>query len=298
MHLGFHVMKGSRVCGKDAPDGAGSLAGSLTGSCECAVEELRAIGVARPCVQIFIMGPLNGKTTDEIADLRKFATHTRIIIHSAYISAPWNGNVHLLRKELRIADAIGAHGVVVHLGKNASADIIAKILEVGNKPAADKPAADKPAADKPAAPFIWLEINSAKSSEHTFETPEKLHALFSQLDPTQVGLCIDTAHLFACGVSLASREAAETWLRSVQYLMPKVPKMVHLNDTSAELGSGRDVHENLFTGNIWKCYRKRPSDSGVIAIIEWCQRYHYDIIVERSRENPTIDVTFVQEHSM
>jgi len=85
------------------------------------------------------------------------------------------------------------------------------------------------------------------------------------------------------------------WLRSLQWALPRVHKLVHLNDTSAELGSGRDVHENLFHGNLWGAYKKRKHTSGVAAIVEWCQRHGYDIIVERSSRDSMLDIRVLSE---
>lgn len=274
MHVGFHVNVGECSDTKD-----------IIKVCDTAANEIREyITEYDPCVQIFVTGPQSGKPINALAALKNADNiSTKTYVHGSYVDAPWKQHTHVLRTELRLADKLGACGVIVHLAADAKLAKLSKVFD-GLELTMPKP-------------WIWLEINSAKSSPRTYETPEKLAALFD-FDVPGIGLCIDTAHLFACGVSLASYEAAETWLRALQWELPNVPKLIHLNDSSTELGSGRDVHENLFYGNIWSMYKKRKHESGVMAIIDWCREHGYDIIVERGGKNkldPVQDIRVIGE---
>lgn len=308
MHIGFHVNKHeyNKYHGENTSDDSGDTEAyndihimatpvsvehkmqrdasasimTLASACSTAIKDIRKYA-DNVCIQVFITGPRNGKPDSELEEMKNISTSARVYVHGSYINSPWKERTHVLRNELRLANNIMAHGVVVHLGRDAKLSKLDKVF-AGLELTMVKP-------------YIWLEINSAKPSEHTFETVDKLTDLFVDINDDRIGLCIDTAHLYACGVNLGSYEAAESWLRDIQWALPNVRKLIHLNDSSAELGSGRDVHENLFHGNIWSAYKKRRAQSGVAAIIEWCQLHKYDIIVERSRRNSMQDIRVVAE---
>jgi deoxyribonuclease-4 len=70
-------------------------------------------------------------------------------------------------------------------------------------------------------------------------------------DKRRVRICFDTAHAYAAGYDLHSpRGVDETLQRFNSILGFEVLKVVHLNDSKAGLGSGRDRHEHLGMGYI------------------------------------------------
>ncbi|GAB00058.1 uncharacterized protein L969DRAFT_54836 [Mixia osmundae IAM 14324] len=89
------------------------------------------------------------------------------------------------------------------------------------------------------------------------ETNNKLGGAFTDLaaiiddvhDKSRIGVCFDTCHVFAYGHDLRSPEAYQTTLAEfnrvvgLQYI-----KAVHLNDSKTDLGSHRDLHENIGLG--------------------------------------------------
>ncbi|HZD42946.1 MAG TPA: deoxyribonuclease IV, partial [Methanomicrobiales archaeon] len=67
----------------------------------------------------------------------------------------------------------------------------------------------------------------------------------------RIGLCFDTCHAFAAGYDLRTKETVDKTLHELDetigfcYL-----KVVHLNDSKGELGSGLDRHEHIGMGEI------------------------------------------------
>jgi AP endonuclease 1 len=68
-------------------------------------------------------------------------------------------------------------------------------------------------------------------------------------DQGRIGVCIDTCHSFASGYDLRSPEAFEKTMKEFDKVVGmKYLKAVHLNDSKAGLGWGRDLHQNIGVG--------------------------------------------------
>jgi endonuclease IV len=293
MPLGFHVSKSKTVDGK-------KKSRSIPAALREDIEWLRGFGITSPCAQIFVSGPQNFNETltdeDKIAT-RRFVneTGTQIVIHGAYVDHPWNrapGAVHNIKQEMRTAARIGATGVVVHLGAGATNDenltyVFEEIAKLSD--------------DVLEVTTLWLEIHTAKPGNNTFETPQKLNRLFDRIGRVEtgklrIGLCIDTAHLFSCGVALDTYEAATNWLAG---LPRDVPVMMHLNDSASSLGSGVDRHETLCEGKLWSQYHPETGrlpieNSGLVAILNWAETNDIMTILERDEEGTIHDLTLIQ----
>ncbi len=64
-----------------------------------------------------------------------------------------------------------------------------------------------------------------------------------------LGICIDTAHLFAFGYALHEEDGLEQMIARLRELglLDRIG-LVHLNDCKTPLGQKRDVHDNLGDG--------------------------------------------------
>jgi endonuclease IV len=259
-----------------------------------------------PCVQIFVVGPQSFKPTvvgDEITACKEVldSQNCACVIHGAYVDNPWgdkptrNGAIHNIKYELDIAAQIGASGVIIHLGNNTmQGNNLQYVLERIDT------TLDPSVMEKT---ILWLEIHAAKQSAGTFETVEKLRALFDTIESfnlkhLRVGLCVDTAHLFSCGLSLNTYDIAMQWFENLSKHI-KVNIMLHLNDSASTLGSGKDEHSELTEGKIWGEYSsehgKPIEDSGLLAILNWAQMNKTMIILERNYDGAVRDLARVQE---
>lgn len=103
---------------------------------------------------------------------------------------------------------------------------------------------------------------------------EHLAEILDQVDQKErVGVCIDTAHAFAAGYDLRTKEDFENTFREFEsvvgfdYLLA-----MHLNDSKKELGAKVDRHERLGEGHIgWVPFKEIMQDSrfdGIPLILE------------------------------
>ena len=231
-------------------------------------------------VQIFTIGPksLNTNDIDHEALGNFIATNALdLYIHSAYLINPFSTDeakyrtsLHNVTRELTIAQKVKAKGVVFHLPK-ASLDTIKKKLTDIYKMIPDNVC-------------FLVEAKAMKSSSLTHETPEKMNELCKIIDninslesKKKIAICLDTAHMFASGVKLSTYEDASSYFSQLKY--PHLIKMIQFNDNEHPFGSGKDEHNVLCEGNIWKNYS--PNKSGIRAVIEFALKYDIPVIFER-----------------
>jgi deoxyribonuclease-4 len=70
-------------------------------------------------------------------------------------------------------------------------------------------------------------------------------------EPERLGICFDTAHAFAAGYELRTREGYEaTWTEFAEELGLDRLMAVHLNDSKKDLGSRVDRHEHIGQGQL------------------------------------------------
>lgn len=271
MPLGFHI---------------GKSGGKMMKALEDSINYLR-IYTSRPCGQIFVKGPRGYKdtlTSGEKLEMSEYLSKENVplIIHGAYVDNSWKNptkSIENIKAELQICHEIGGKGVIIHLGAAANGENLVRLLtEVSENLMIDK--------DKI---ILYLEINAAKPTKNTFETPPKIKNLFdsiNQIDTNglKIGLCIDSAHLFSCGVSFSDRDKTKKWLNK----LPDVPLAIHLNDSASIFKSGVDRHEALCIGNIWKDYHPENGSlpieqSGLFELLEYADNRDIITILERGQ---------------
>ena len=92
------------------------------------------------------------------------------------------------------------------------------------------------------------------------EMAELLGRIPAALRP-RVGVCLDTAHVFAAGYDLAS-DCGEVFSRFDDVLGLDQLGLIHLNDSKAPLGSHKDRHELIGVGMIGEAaFRRIMTDS-------------------------------------
>lgn len=229
-------------------------------------------------VAFFVAGPRTYSINidnDEIEGLASL--NIEKFIHNTYISHPWknsNSAIHSIHKQINICNKINATGFIVHLPK----DNINNILKILPK-----------LYDPEDTTRIYLEIPALKPSNSFFHNPQNLNTLFerikNEIDPNlnHFGLCIDTAHLWSCGVDLSSYELANEWLNNLN-IDPKC-LMIHCNDNDKELGQAPDIHNSVTHGQIWQSYKDNLKESGLFAILSFANEFDIPIILERHPMN-------------
>jgi deoxyribonuclease-4 len=108
---------------------------------------------------------------------------------------------------------------------------------------------------EPGSPLLVVE-NSAGGGDAVGVRLEELATIFDAAvregaDEARIGICLDTAHLWAAGYEISRPEAVDEVLERFDELLgPGRLAMLHLNDAKAGLGSHADRHEHVGAGQI------------------------------------------------
>jgi deoxyribonuclease IV len=97
---------------------------------------------------------------------------------------------------------------------------------------------------------VLLIEGTAGQGAHVGYRFEHLAELISQSkDPSRVGVCLDTCHLFGAGYDLRSEETYESVMNDFGQIVgfPYL-KAMHINDSKIDLGSRKDRHEKIGQG--------------------------------------------------
>ncbi|HZD64500.1 MAG TPA: deoxyribonuclease IV [Acidimicrobiales bacterium] len=171
--------------------------------------------------------------------------HATYLINLATTDPPlYERSWACLVANLEVAAAIGARGLVLHLGSHRGAGlgtVVAHLAE-GLLRAVEEVGDACP---------VLLE-NTAGAGGTVGATFEELGTVLDRLgwDP-RFGVCLDTQHLWAAGVPYASLEEADATVAALDRAIGLDRlSCLHVNDSKVPLGSRRDRHENLGAGTI------------------------------------------------
>jgi deoxyribonuclease-4 len=229
---------------------------SISGSIDKAVD--RAVELGCTTFQIFTRNPRGWEakplTKKEVEEFRRKFEERGFkvaVAHMPYlpnISSPdktaHKRSTKSLIQELRRSGELGLQYLVVHVGSH-----MGKGVEVGIRQAAE--AVNTALSQVENDVMILLEnmAGQRNSVGSTFENIRSILDLVKNGD--RVGVCLDTCHAFAAGYDLRAREAIDETLKRFDEIigLDKL-KVIHVNDSKGDLGSGIDRHEHIGMGKI------------------------------------------------
>ena len=124
------------------------------------------------------------------------------------------------------------------------------------------------------APGVFLVLeNSAGAGQLCGGTIEELGAIVRAVDHPQLAICLDTAHSWAAGYAIDTRDGVERFIALAdQHIGLDRVVMFHFNDTQIALGAHRDRHWHIGEGNIgvagFRALAAHPELRGKTAILE------------------------------
>lgn len=214
-------------------------------------------------IQMFYKSPQGKsteiKTTDEeTIKIKKYLqdTDTMFVCHASYtlnfakeITSQTYYIMESLEEDLRVANNMGAIGVVIHMGKqlkleyqealNLFVENIKDIIKIIKR-------------HKWQSKIIFE--NSAHQGTEMCYTVEQLGEMFNMFTDTEkehIGFCIDTCHMFAACYDIRKSEVCEDFFTIwKKYIGMKYIMCIHLNDSKKDNCSKVDRHENLGKGFI------------------------------------------------
>jgi deoxyribonuclease IV len=218
-------------------------------------------GVERGCqaIQIFNQSPRMWRPTDyveeDFAAFRGALAASQIgavLIHAVYLlnGASEDRDIRAkslasLTHSLRVGQAIGAAGVVLHPGSAKGGHVGEAIARAGRTIA--RALADSEGCE------LHLENTAGAGGTlgRSFEELERL--LQAAGGDARLGVCLDSCHLLASGYDIRTNEGMSSVLREcTRALGGGRVRSLHLNDSQAPLASNRDRHANLGAGELGK----------------------------------------------
>ncbi len=203
----------------------------------------------------------------EALDIRPVSVHTSYLINLA------SSQKDLLRKsidmvihEMNIADDIGADYVVLHTG-SASGDIPATARKRASASLNDISASGSWKAG------LLLENTAGERGDITSAIPELSELLANVPGNLIAGICLDTCHAFSAGYDISTPEGIDTLVNELEkYIGTDKVKLLHVNDSKGQAGSGLDRHEHIGRGRIgmqgFRLFLNNPFFSGIPVIME------------------------------
>ena len=234
---------------------------SIAGGIENAPLRARQLGCE--CFQMFTRSPRGGKPP-EIEDrlLEAFFLNcSEVSISDYYVHTPYFINlasgkedlreksVDLVREELERSSALGVKYMMTHIGsakgleREAAIDnVVDSILRI--------------LGDYSGTTQLLLE-NTAGQGHTIGASFEEISLILKSVAYDDLGVCMDTAHMFASGYDIRTREGVEELVGRIgAAFAPGTVKLVHANDSKAEFNSSKDRHEHVGEGEIGiDCFR-------------------------------------------
>ncbi len=216
-------------------------------------------GTERGCqaIQIFNQSPRMWRPTaygdDDFAAFRDAVAASPIratLIHAVYLLNCASEDRELREKSrqsliqsFRVGDGIGAAGVVLHPG-SAKQGNVAKAIKRAGKVIAEA------LSESERCP-LYLEDTAGTGGTlgRSFEELADLIAAAGGGD--RLGVCLDSCHLLASGYDIRTAGGlSETLDRFDHAVGLRRLRALHLNDSQTPLGSNRDRHANIGTGEL------------------------------------------------
>jgi len=230
--------------------------GHVGGGVKAAPERAEAIGA--DALQLFVQSPRAWRFPDHDPEVlasfperAKAAGMQATLVHAIYLinlASPddelYEKSVSTLRSTMDASCAIGADGVVFHVGSHLGSG-----FEAGLERAA--PAIEQ--VLERCSDTTWLLIeNSAGTGGTIGRSIEELAQLVDRLDGhPRLGVCLDSCHLWASGCDVTDPADLDALLDDFDRLIGLDRlRSLHVNDSQTPLGSNRDRHANLKEGLI------------------------------------------------
>ena len=216
-------------------------------------------GVERGCeaIQIFNQSPRMWKPTaytdEDFASFRQAMSESPIeavLIHAVYLLNCASEDPEIRAKSLaslthslRVGQAIGAAGVVLHPGSAKTGHVGDAIARAGQTIA--HALSDSEGCE------LHLEDTAGAGGTLGRSFEELRELLDAAGGDERLGVCLDSCHLLASGYDIRSPAGMDAVLREGTRKLGKGRiKSLHLNDSQTPLGSNRDRHANLGAGEL------------------------------------------------
>jgi deoxyribonuclease-4 len=238
-------------------------------------------GVERGCeaIQVFNQSPRMWRPTrwkdpdiEAFRELMRDGPIRSVTIHAVYLINPATKDREMRQKSadslvhaLRMGDAIGADGVVLHPGSTLGEPHEEALPRVGEMIRRALTESDS------CALLLEDTAGAGNTLGRSFEDLAELIELSGGHE--RVGLCLDSCHMLASGFDIATADKlAEVIDRCVELVGMKRVRCLHVNDSQTPLGSNRDRHAPPGDGHLGPrgcgAFLSEPRFEGLPALFE------------------------------
>lgn len=231
-----------------------SIAGDVTGALEM------AHGLGANALQIFSSSPrmwARGNSRVAETEAARFRARRKelglgpLVIHANYLINLASPNpvlrtqsVQGFHQELVRGMALGADFLVVHPGSRLESSVETGVAAIAES-------LKQAARGLKLGELRILLENTAGQGSALGSRFEELKAVLDACPELPLGICVDTAHLFAAGWDIRKAAGLEATLRHIESTVGlDCVRVVHMNDSKVALGSRVDRHEHIGRGKI------------------------------------------------
>lgn len=224
------------------------------------IKEIKDLAKNFYCIQVMFSKPKI--TNEQIVELKEITkNYKKIFVHASYqinMGADlipdqtdlYNTGIEILINEIQLANKLNASGIVLHMGKNVSNrydpthiynNMVKFIVELFKK-------LKKLKITLP----ILLETPAGQGGEMCWDLKEfvefvcKFKSIYFY---SQLGVCIDTCHIFQAGNDLNNIDEIKQIHKIFDPIKEKI-RLIHLNDSYHQMGARIDRHEQIGKGQI------------------------------------------------
>ncbi len=239
----------------------------------------RAHEVGCECFQIFTRSPRGGnpppldkKTVESFLTACSMYAFRDYYIHTPYFInlASEDKNIRstsidIIKEEIRRGDVIGAAYVMTHIGSSK---------QMGSKKAISRVVEGlRMVLEMSGYKTKLLLENSAGQGMTIGDTFGDLYEILEKVGNAELGVCLDTAHLFAAGYDIRTKIALTKVIKEFSYVIGlNRLKLLHGNDSKVRLGYKKDRHQHIGKGfiglNGFRAILNNPGLQGVDLIVE------------------------------
>jgi deoxyribonuclease-4 len=250
---------------------------SSSGGIHKAVDRAEAVGAES--LQVFTQSPRTWRQTnhdpatfERFRERRAEAGLHGVLCHALYLcnlAAPkddvYEKSVIALRSTMEVACAIGADGVVFHVGSH---------LGSGFEPSLERVLPAMEQVLELCSDETWLLMeNSAGAGGTIGRSLDELATLYDRLDRhPRLGVCLDSCHLYVSGVDVTDAAELDRLLDELDGTIGLDRlRALHVNDSAAPLGSNRDRHADIGEGLLGEklgVFLGNPRLQGLPAVLE------------------------------
>lgn len=202
------------------------------------------------------------------ASLRQWVCHATYLINVASTDvAVCTRSAECLTENMRVASALGASSLIVHVGSHMGAGLEQQLPLIVD-------AIHAALSATPGGADLLLE-NTAGSGATIGRTFDELALVIDAAGSSKrLGVCLDSQHLWASGIDFTSPERMDAVVTGLEDALGLDRlRCLHLNDSKVPFGSQRDRHANLGEGSIGAgglaAFLGHPAVQGLPAVMEF-----------------------------